>query len=1011
MTLLDTPVRPAPDSSAESPKPAEGDGGGRFRRWWVNFSQPEALLTLVVVAACAVFTFVELQPSNIFANTTPTGGDMGAHVWLPWFVEHDLLPHFRITGWTMDWYAGFPALTYYFPLPMLAIVALDVVLPYNIAFKLVVVSGLIALPVVVWAFGRLSRMPFPGPACLAAATLPYLFSRTFTIYGGNIASNMAGEFSFSVSLAFAILLLGVTARGLETGRHRALASALLLCAGLSHILPTMFAVIGILVLTIMRWDRSRWRWTLPVFGVAGLLSCFWSLAFELRLPYATNMGYQKIVTYSTSLFPAGLQWLFVLAGIGAILSVARRRQIGTFLSIMTLICAVVFRLSPQGRLWNARVLPFWFLMLYLLAGLAFCEAGILIAEVRRGEGRATRASLIPIPVVTLLVSLVWVGFPLRELPFGHTTASGKYDWLGLTSSDNSFVPGWVTWNFTGYQGSDKPRKDEYFALVDQMRTLGKTAGCGRAMWEYQPELNDMGTPDALMLLPYWTNNCIDSMEGLYYESSATTPYHFLNAAELSVSPADPVRGLTYASSPGASPPGQTTTYFDEGISHLQMFGVKYYMAISPQTQQLASANPDLKLLAQTANYPVNYTSSDSSGTTGLQQRHWDIYEVLDSTLVTPLANQPVVMRGVSGGNLAWQNASVDWYDDPSRWSVYEAATGPKSWDRVATTDQTPPQTPLPAVNVSDVKVNQESMSFNVDRTGVPVLVNTSYFPNWQVSGGKGPYRVTPNLMVVIPTSKHVSLNYGYTPLDKIGYGLSFLGLIGLVVLWRQGPANYSGRRAQGRHVATGSPPPDPPGPGDGLADPWTQLSHELAGAPAGASPVCSDLAGFYRRMPGWYDNDTAGGLPPQTPPLEAGSVQALDPPNVEAPFEEPPVVEPPFAEPPFAEPPFAEPPVVVWPDVVWPDVVWPDAVSPDAATPDVEPVHFEMAPLDTDAPAPSVAEAPILFDGEAEALHDPATPALDDPGPAAVADPTTEGFLPEGTLPPGLLGGPGGHPR
>jgi len=37
--------------------------------------------------------------------------------------------------------------------------------------------------------------------------------------------------------------------------------------------------------------------------------------------------------------------------------------------------------------------------------------------------------------------------------------------------------------------------------------------------------------------------------------------------------------------------------------------------------------------------------------------------------------------------------------------------------------------------------------------GQPVLVKVSYFPNWKASGAKGPYRVTPNLMVVIPRSR------------------------------------------------------------------------------------------------------------------------------------------------------------------------------------------------------------------------------------------------------------------
>ena len=59
------------------------------------------------------------------------------------------------------------------------------------------------------------------------------------------------------------------------------------------------------------------------------------------------------------------------------------------------------------------------------------------------------------------------------------------------------------------------------------------------MWEYNADQNRFGTPEALMLLPYWTGGCIDSMEGLLFESSATTPYHFLNQAELSVSPRRP----------------------------------------------------------------------------------------------------------------------------------------------------------------------------------------------------------------------------------------------------------------------------------------------------------------------------------------------------------------------------------------------------------------------------------------------------------------------------------------
>ena len=68
-----------------------------------------------------------------------------------------------------------------------------------------------------------------------------------------------------------------------------------------------------------------------------------------------------------------------------------------------------------------------------------------------------------------------------------------------------------------------------------MATIGEEHGCGRSFWEYEKEINRYGTPMALMLLPHWTDGCIGSMEGLFFEASATTPFHFLTQVELSAS--------------------------------------------------------------------------------------------------------------------------------------------------------------------------------------------------------------------------------------------------------------------------------------------------------------------------------------------------------------------------------------------------------------------------------------------------------------------------------------------
>ena len=113
------------------------------------------------------------------------------------------------------------------------------------------------LPLCAWAFGRLAGLRDPGPACLAAATLPFLFEPSFTIYGGNLLSTLAGEFSFSLSLSLSLLFLGVVAKGLHTGRHRALAAVLFAVTLLCHLIPAIFAAAGAGVWLLLDADLVR----------------------------------------------------------------------------------------------------------------------------------------------------------------------------------------------------------------------------------------------------------------------------------------------------------------------------------------------------------------------------------------------------------------------------------------------------------------------------------------------------------------------------------------------------------------------------------------------------------------------------------------------------------------------------------------------------------------------------------------------------------------------------------
>jgi hypothetical protein len=248
------------------------------------------------------------------------------------------------------------------------------------------------------------------------------------------------------------------------------------------------------------------------------------------------------------------------------------------------------------------------------------------------------------------------------------------------------------------------------------------------------------------------------MEGLFFESSPTTPYHFLDQAELSIGPSDPQVGLHYG-----------TVNVPQGVEHLQMLGVKYYIAYSHLSVTEAESDPQLQLVASTEKWPA-------PGAT------WRIFLIKDSPIVEPLRVLPNVVSGISS-RVGWLDANETWWLDPDLWSVVATDNGPSSWPRSSSIEHMKRSPALPEVTVSNVVVGLQSISFHVSRVGVPVLVKISYFPRWQAKGATGPYRVSPNLMVVVPTSKDVSMVYGNSPANELGDDVSGAAILaGLVVL-------------------------------------------------------------------------------------------------------------------------------------------------------------------------------------------------------------------------------------
>lgn len=443
----------APPVDAEGSAEADDQvPAGPSTDWW---TYARGAFTLLVVAGATAFVLAQLQPQLVFSDTTPAGGDMGAHVWSPAYLRDHLLVHGRLSGWTPDWYAGFPAMQFYMVVPMLAIVALSTLVPYGVAFKVVTVAGVVTLPLSAYTFGRLNRLPFPVPALLSVAAATFVFDRGFSIYGGNAASTLAGEFAFAISLSLAVLTLGVVGRGLAEGSHRALAAGLLALTGLCHLIPAFFALTGTVVWFLLwlgrdtyeatgslapdRWStwwaatRARLWWLVSVGPVAAMLAAFWVLPFYAKSRYLNDMGWQKDVRYTDFLFwrqqlgGGGLVDYPTLAGVlalalvGLAVSLALRNRSGLLFAGVALVAAIAFRYIPQGRLWNTRLLPFYYLCLLLLAAVG---VGLLPELLRRPHARR-RVGLVA-GVATLGLQLALVTEPRSGLWFDTLTWGDRW---------------------------------------------------------------------------------------------------------------------------------------------------------------------------------------------------------------------------------------------------------------------------------------------------------------------------------------------------------------------------------------------------------------------------------------------------------------------------------------------------------------------------------------------------------------------------------------------------------
>jgi hypothetical protein len=722
----------------------------RFRSSW------EFIVDFLVILTVYGFLFTIYRPSVMLSNTITTGGDTASHYYPAKYLAEELLPRGRVIGWLPGWYGGMPLFQFYFPLSFVLIALLSYLIPLQIAFKVVTALGVFLLPLCAYYCMRLMDFRFPEPVFAATFTLPFLFQESQSMWGGNIPSTLAGEFSYGISLSLTLFAFGALYRGMREGRYMLHNAVLIAAIALTHVYTVLWLVASSTFIIVCRRVREaapptsiRGRlsrmlvgyyrgtsanvvYALKTYPLAFMLAGFWVLPLLARLGYTTS--YDTPWNITEELVPPILWPFLVFSAIGIVHSVRSWERRSGWFTYSIAVSLFFFQFASKLGVVDIRFLPFIYLSLMMLAAHGLAQA---VRNMR---------ALWVIPLIAVLLTIFWVDS-------SKTAVTWEGDVLQIHTGElmsqlvewkyTGYSAYWVTWNYEGFE--KKPEWKSYLATNEFMR-----GGFGdpRAQFEHNEKYNSAGTVRAFESIPLFAGRNI--LEGLYMQSIITSPFSFYIQSEISEQQSCPF----WAAWPC------TSFNLENGTEHLKMFNVKHIVARSQKLKDAMRNDTEWALVFSAEPYEV-----------------WELTDNPNHYVTVP-AYEPVLFETRN-----WKNLSYQWFkrmDLLSQPIVFKGAADDEDVKRFSNIVKNPsvgsldgiPRVPLNRnCNIKEV-VQAEEIEFSTDCVGLPHIISVSYYPSWQPTGADRVYLVSPSFMLVYPTQNRVKLTYGKTPIDWAGLSLT-----------------------------------------------------------------------------------------------------------------------------------------------------------------------------------------------------------------------------------------------
>ncbi len=550
-------------------------------------SRRNTIVNAVIFLMIFLFLLDYYKPSLMLSETITSGGDTASDYYPAKYMIEELLPKGKVAGWSPGWYGGFPMLQFYFPLSFIFMAILSIVMPLQIAFKLVSALGVFLLPLAVFLALRAMKFSFPIPTIGAIITLPFLFMEANSMWGGNIPSTLAGEFSYGISLAFGIIFLGLIYS--DNGRKHWIRNGIIFALVVfSHIITAMWVVLVTSFFLLSKDRKQNFIYFAKLYLLAFLLLGAWLLPLIANLEYTTSYADTWNVEVS-QVFPISIAIYFVLLlATFAYFQKSRDRRI-LYLAYACLTALVLFILAEQLGVVNIRFAPFLQLGLLILGATGF----MLMKPDRKFALSA---------IIVLLFFFVVIFTVAHE-----ETTKTKY------------IAFWIKWNYEGFEG--KAAWSTYKAIND---FLEGDQSDPRVVYEHSDRHDSMGTPRAFESLPLFSGR--STLEGLFMQSTPTSPFVFYIQSEVSEQQSCPFWNRFPC----------TQFNLDKGTEHLKMFNVQHYIARSDKAKAAASAHPEYRLVKTVGEYQIyeiitnenRYVTVPQYEPVALQTKNWkrDFYE-------------------------------------------------------------------------------------------------------------------------------------------------------------------------------------------------------------------------------------------------------------------------------------------------------------------------------------------------------------------------------------------------